>query len=184
MKRTIRASIAGQIFQVDEDGYYKLDNYLKSIEQHYHSTIEAKEIAEDIEFRIAELLTANLANKDALSLQDINEVIHIIGQPDDFPKDDEEDSEMYYRAKAPVISSQVVKKLYRDSDNRVIAGVCSGLGAYFDVDPVLFRVLFLVALIAGGSGVLLYIILWIGIPNAITTTQKLEMRGKRIVSSF
>ena len=70
------------------------------------------------------------------------------------------------------------RRLYRDADSRVLGGVCSGMGAYFNIDVVIFRILFVLSVFMGGAGVLIYIILWIVVPKAKTTAQKLEMKGK------
>ena len=77
-------------------------------------------------------------------------------------------------------SYETTKRLYRDPDNRVLGGVCGGLGAYFNNDPLLFRILFIIIFFGMGSGLIIYLILWIAIPEARTTAQKLEMRGEPI----
>jgi phage shock protein C len=75
------------------------------------------------------------------------------------------------------------KGLFRDPDNRVLGGVCSGLGYYMEVDPVILRVILAVLFLAFGFGMLVYLILWIAIPKAVTTAQKLEMRGESVNAS-
>ena len=75
---------------------------------------------------------------------------------------------------------QQSKKLYRDPENSVIGGVCGGLSAYFNMDPVIFRLLFVIFFFAGGASILVYVILWIVLPKAETAAQKLEMRGEKV----
>ena len=75
---------------------------------------------------------------------------------------------------------KTTKRLYRDPDNRIIGGVCGGLSAYFNTDPILFRILFILISLGMGSGLIIYIILWIAIPEAATTAQRLEMRGEAV----
>jgi phage shock protein PspC (stress-responsive transcriptional regulator) len=99
-----------------------------------------------------------------------------MGQPAEMDEDNEHESESYQRSS----SYQQPKRLYRDPDNKTIGGVASGLAAYFNIDPVWVKVLFIITLFAGGTGVLAYIILWIVVPEAITTAEKLEMRGEPV----
>ena len=70
--------------------------------------------------------------------------------------------------------------MYRDPDNRVIGGVCSGMGAYWNIDPVIVRIIFIALTLAGGIGVMVYLILYIVLPEAKTTAQKIEMKGEPV----
>jgi phage shock protein PspC (stress-responsive transcriptional regulator) len=130
----------------------------------------------DIENRIVELLQLKLSDKkQVITTEDIQDVINVLGWPSDFDQELEEESRAYSsaRQKGP-------KRLFRDPDNRMVGGVCSGLGAYFGIDPVWFRLLFVFAVIFAGSGILVYIILWIVLPPATTITDRMEMRGDPI----
>lgn len=175
MKKTLTINLNGIVFHIDEDAYEKLHNYLDAINRQFSNKEEGKEIISDIEARIAELFKEKLkAHRQIVSIEDVNEVIQILGMPEDFsdhdPVDEKKQSNKYERSE---------KRLYRDPDDRVLGGVCSGLAAYFNIDMVIIRILMIFALFSG-FGFMLYIILWIAIPVARTTAQKLEMRGERV----
>jgi phage shock protein PspC (stress-responsive transcriptional regulator) len=175
MKKTTSANIGGILFQIDEDAYQILEQYLFRIQSSYTNTSEGKDVIRDIELRLAELLQErSQAGSKIISVSDVNRAISIIGRPEDLggsQKTTENKSweQTDYRYKT-------TRRLYRFPENRVIGGVCSGLGAYFDVDPVLLRVAFVVLLFVG-FGPLAYLILWIVVPKAKNVTQKLELHG-------
>jgi len=175
MKTTIQINIGNTLLHLDEDAYLVLSSYLKKIEQHFSSSAEGKEIIADIESRIAELLQMKLTSlKQVICIDDVNEAIEIMGKPEDIygePEPEEPRKHQRY-------SSSNTRRLYRDLDHNIIAGVCSGLGIYFDADPVIFRILFIVLSIPmAGFPALLYLVMWIVVPAALTTAQKVEMRG-------
>ena len=175
MKKTLNINIRGIVFNIDEDAYQKLNNYLNEIYKHYKNQPGHEEIVSDIENRIVELFQERLNDKkQVITISDVTEIIGILGHPSDFDRelqDDEPRSRSYQKGS---------KRLFRDPENRMIGGVCSGIGIYFDVDPVWFRLAFVVAVIFGGTGVLLYLILWIVLPPARTVTDRLEMKGDPI----
>ncbi len=176
MKKTIYINISGYAFHIEEDAYSRLKEYLDKIENSFSDPEEAKEIIADIELRIAEIFRSSHPSADeVITLNNVEEVIKTMGEPQDIIDEEEEASTS--KAKEEKGAKGYSKRLYRDPDNRVIGGVCGGLGAYFNVDPIVFRVIFLVAFIVYGSSLLPYIILWIVMPKAITITQKLEMKG-------
>ena len=107
----------------------------------------------------------------------VNEVIDIMGNPEDIADTGEECRRIKDLSMNPIPHS---KRLYRDPENSVIGGVCGGLAAYFGVDPVIFRLLFVIFFFVGGASVLVYMILWIVLPKAETAAQKLEMRGEKV----
>lgn len=174
MKKTIKINLGGIIFHIDEDAYAKLKEYLNALTVKFGHLEEGAEIISDIESRIAEILQSEVKDeKQVINIQDIDKMKEIMGEPEDYYEGEQE--------KEPVtVSFKAGKRLYRDPDDPILGGVCSGLGTYFGVDPIWFRVLFIILLLGYGSGVLLYLILWIIIPKAETTTQKLEMRGENI----
>lgn len=171
MKKTLTINLAGMVYNIDEDAYNKLNTYLKNIEMHFSDEKEVKDIMNDIETRISELLAEKISpQKQVVSIADIEEVIKTMGEPHEFGDPDKEEKRKTY-------SSSYHKRVYRDPDNRVLGGVCGGLGAYMGVDSLLIRVIFVIIFFLGGAGLLIYLILWIIIPEAKTTAQKLEMRG-------
>ena len=168
-------SIGGIIFHVDEEAYEKLKRYLEEIKKHFNKSDGGEEIISDIEGRIVELFQQKLnSKKEVINLEDVNEVISIMGKPSDFDNENEYDD--------PDIRQMGKKRLFRDIDNRMIGGVCSGLGAYFRLDTVWFRLGFVIATLSGLS-ILAYIILWIIIPAARTVSEKLEMQGDPVTVS-
>jgi len=177
MKKTIKINLNGIIFNIDDDAYEKLKSYLDTISRYFSNKQESKEIIDDIESRIAELFQERVsAENQVITLSIVNEVIDIMGNPEDIADTGEgtEDQRSFHE------SYSTSKKLYRDPENSVIGGVCGGLSAYFRVDPVIFRLLFVIFFFAGGASILVYIILWIVLPKAETAAQKLEMRGEKV----
>ncbi len=180
MKKTIKINLSGFIFNLDDDAYDKLNAYLETIINHFRDREGGKEIVEDIESRIAEIFQEMTGEKkEVITLEDVNEVIRIMGEPEELINEDdfEEDQKRVY------YTTRERKRLYRDPDNAIFGGVCGGLGAYMNIDPVVFRVLFVILTLATGLFGLLYIILWITVPKAETAAQKLEMRGERVTIS-
>ncbi len=181
MKKTIRIHISGYIFNIDEDAYQILKNWLDSISQKYKEEEDGEEIFNDIEMRVAELFDEKVGNEGVVTQKEVDDIITIMGKPEDFEpeKDTPEQNEPIYSKK----KTRKQRRLYRDEDNQIIAGVCGGLGNYFGTDPVIFRLLFIAAVIVGGFGTIPYIVLWIAIPKAVTVSQKLEMNGEPVTVS-
>lgn len=178
MKKAIKINLSGIIFHIDDDAYEKLKAYLDTISRHFSNKQESKEIIDDIESRIAELFQERITDDNqVITLEIVNEVIDIMGNPEDIADTGEETTDERRTFHDSYTKS---KRLYRDPENSVIGGVCGGLGAYFSVDPVIFRLLFVIFFFAGGASILVYIILWIVLPKAETAAQKLEMRGEKV----
>jgi len=175
MKKTIQINIGGRHFHMDEDAFHKLNHYLESLKAHFASEGETgKEIMEDIEQRIAELLENKITDgNQAISLDNVNEAISILGKIEDFvyagTNGGTHDYETYERRDS--------RRFYRDEEHNYIGGVAAGMGAYFDIDPLWIRLAFVALLFLNGLGILVYLILWIVVPKARTTTEKLQMRG-------
>jgi phage shock protein PspC (stress-responsive transcriptional regulator) len=175
MKKTTSANIAGVLFQIDEDAYQLLEQYLHRIEASYNNASEGKEIIIDLETRLAELFNDRTqARAKIITLSDVNWAISIIGRPENIGA--QKKNQYNEEWQQPNYGYKTNRRLYRYPENRVIGGVCSGLGIYFDIDPVLLRVAFVVLLFVG-FGPLAYIILWIVVPKAKTVSQKLELHG-------
>ena len=177
MKKNFTVNISSIIFNIDEDAFEKLNNYLDSIKSHFDNSEGKDEIISDIEARIAEILKEKTnESKNVVTIDDINQVIEIMGQPFEFDSENEEppkqEKETFRRNKT--------KRLFRDPDNKMIGGVASGIGEYFNVDPLWFRLAFLISTFIGGAGFFIYMILWIAVPEARTTAEKLEMKGEKV----
>ena len=178
MKTTITVNLNGLLFHIEEDAYRALNKYLNNIKSYFKNKSDAKEILDDIESRIAELLKERLGKiREVINLQDVEYVISIIGEPYEIGN---AGSYSNYYSKRKQQWSGASRRMYRDPDNRVLGGVCSGMGAYFNVDPVVIRVIFILAFLGFCIGILIYIILWIVIPEALTPAQKCEMRGETV----
>ena len=180
MKKTFTINISGIIFHIDEDAFDKLSIYLERIKGGFSKSEGKDEIIADIELRIAEMLQGKInESKQVITIEDINDVIAVMGEPEQIGAANGADT----KDTKSIFEKKMHKRLYRDPDNKVLGGVCGGIGAYFNIDPVWIRVAFVIALFVFGSGSLLYIILWIIIPKATTTAERLEMRGEPVTIS-
>lgn len=175
MNKTININIGGLFFHIDEIAFNKLKTYLDAISNSLNDEPQGKEeIIKDIEQRISELLSEKIANeRQVINEKDIDDVIAVMGQPEDYIYDDELFAEQQQAKKRP-------KKLYRDSTDKILGGVSSGLGHYLGIDAVWVRILWIVITLLYGTGILAYIILWIIVPEANTTTEILEMKGEAV----
>lgn len=175
MKKTFTINISGSVFHIEEDAYEVLQKYMVTLKNHFGSSEEGIEIISDIEARIAEIFTEKSnGGKNAVTLEWVNIVINTMGTPESFSEtlDDEEPQPGQAKRK---------RRLYRDPEQTVLGGVCGGLSVYFDMDPVIVRIIFVVlTIITTGVGVLAYLILWIAVPKAVNTAQRLEMRGQEV----
>jgi len=175
MNKTILITLNKIIFHIEEDAYEILKNYLDAIKEHFSANGDALEILTDMESSIAEKFLEKYPDKEhIIAKADVEELIKVMGTVDDIDKETE--TKFKSEEKAPA-SNNKLKKLYRNPDDVIIAGVCSGLAAYFGIDPIIIRVLFIVTIFFGGTGIIAYLILWVVMPEAKTSAQKLEMQG-------
>lgn len=185
MKKTTSIHIKGLNFIIEEDAYETLKNYMNRLERKLFNTEGKEEIIEDIELRIAELFTTDLeGSKEVVDHDMVENAITKLGEPEQYidedgtSGDDNESDNTVNENRGEYAGSE--KKLYRDMDKATIAGVCSGLSAYFNIDLIIVRIIFLVLLFGGGFGFPLYIILWIVLPTANSHIDRLRMRGAPI----
>jgi len=180
MNKTVNINLANVLFHIDEGAYNKMRLYLESVKRSFANTPGSDEILADIEARIAELFHEKLANeRQVITEKEVDEVITIMGQPEDYMVDEDifDDEPKATRRE----NRNRVKKLYRDTEMKYVAGVSSGLAHYVGVDPLWVRLLWIILTVASGGGfILLYGLLWILIPEAASTSQKLDMRGEDI----
>ena len=178
MKKTCTANIGGLVFHIDEDAYEKLNTYLSSIRRRFEGDEAGDEILADIESRIAEMFkAASTDNKQVITIADVSEVISQLGDPDQIGEADSDGGQTDRRPEMG--DNKADRRLYRDPDDKFIAGICGGLGAYFDVDPTWFRLAFVLLAFVTFS-IPVYLVLWIVIPKASTTAKRLEMRGAKV----
>lgn len=179
MKKTLSIHLGRQLFTIEEDAYQRLTEYLKRLEQSLSPEEGIREILEDIEMRCAEILQLKLTENKLIvvTLTEVEDVIASLGEPEMIS----EESSSFQSSAASSSSKEedVKRRLFRDMDNASLGGVCSGLAAYLNIDPVIIRILFAISLFMG-FGFPLYIILWIVIPNAKTPSDRLQLRGKPV----
>jgi phage shock protein PspC (stress-responsive transcriptional regulator) len=180
MNKTVNINLAGVFFHIDEDAYLKLQRYLDAIKRSFTDSQGRSEIIADIEARIAELFSERVQNdKQVIRIKEVDEVISIMGQPEDYLVDDEifEDNPKSAHER----KSSVSKKLFRDRNNSYIAGVASGLGHYLGIDAVWIRLIWILFTIgSGGTFIFIYILFWILVPEAKTTAEKIIMTGEPV----
>lgn len=185
MNKTVNINLAGVFFHIDEDAYAKLQRYLSAIKHSFEGVHGEDEIIADIEARIAELFSSKIKdNRQVIGITELDEVITVMGQPEDYLVDDDifEDTPPGHKNSSRSTNrSGSGKKLYRDIDNAYIGGVASGLGHYFGIDSLWIRLGLVLIVIAGvGFPIFLYILLWVLIPEASSTADKLSMSGKAV----
>ncbi len=177
MKKSIKINLGGLVLHVDDDAYDLLRNYLDQLQMRFSQVPGESEILNDIETRMAELFQEKLVpGKEVINLADAKSVIEVMGEPEEIGEVGEEEA-------APVMpppNRARGRRMYRDPSNQRIAGVCSGLAAYFKIDPLFVRILFVVFTLAYGAGILIYFVLWAGVPEARTAAEKLEMYGEPV----
>ncbi len=177
MNKTIIININGIVFHIEEDAYEVLRSYMTEVKRHFAYSKDSEEIVTDIENRLAEMFTERMSSlgKQVIDLLDVNAVTAQMGSAADFDIEDADntDYESFENYKTG-------KKLYRDMDDRVIAGVCAGLGHYFDIEARWIRIIALLLIFIGGSGLMIYAILWLVMPRANTRTDRMAMKGEPI----
>ena len=183
MKKTYNINLGGIVFHIDEDAYDLLDKYLSNLRIHFSKEEGAEEIVHDMELRISELFSERLnERKQVVTLKDVEEIIAQMGKPEEFSEDTTQETNEYIK------EEKTPKRLFRDPDNKVIGGVCSGIAAYLGWDVTAVRIIFIalaLPFILNGSlilnGVVIaYIIAWIIIPEANTAAEKLSMKGMQV----
>ena len=181
MKKTFTVNLSGTVFHIDEDAYCLLDNYLDSLKLYFRSQKDGHEIVCDIENRISELFSEKItAGQQVITIIDVENVIQQMGNPEEF--DTADDESVKDESAADTTPNYILdKRLFRDPDNKILGGVCSGLAAYLGWDVTLVRIIAILILIFGyGIIVPIYIVCWVVIPEARTVTEKLSMHGEEI----
>jgi phage shock protein PspC (stress-responsive transcriptional regulator) len=176
MNKTIIININGIVFHIEEDAYEILKAYMTDVKRHFMNSADSLEITTDIENRIAEMFNEMLLRegKQVIVEQDVKAVVEQMGSVEDFePAEDGARPEVFnYNTES--------RRLFRDPDDRLVAGVCAGIANYFDFNPVWVRLLFACFVPIGGSGLILYIILWIVVPKAVTRADRMAMKGQKL----
>ncbi|MBK9175468.1 MAG: PspC domain-containing protein [Flavobacteriales bacterium] len=179
MKKTLTANVSGTVFHIEEDAYDRLQQYLGSIRAQFEGTEGREEILADIEARIAELFHERLDDRrQVVSIEDVDHVIGVMGQPEDYADGDSASSE---GPSTSSTGSRGYKRLFRDPDDKWVGGVIGGLAAYIGMDPIWLRIIMIVFIVLGsGTPILLYLILWILVPMADSPADRLRMEGEPV----
>lgn len=177
MKKTLNINIGNSIIHIEEDAFELLTNYLIEVKQHFGKSADDFEIVADIENRIAEMFTEVLHSqqKQVIELEDVQVVIGLMGSVKDFEEQEDEPE-----TKTANSSAFAERKIYRDRDEAMVAGVCSGLSHYLNIDVSILRVLTVLTIFLGGSGIIAYLILWIAVPAAQSRSEKMAMKGEAV----
>lgn len=195
MDKTKNISLGGFSFLIEENAYTALSQYLAEVRQHLQHNSDRDEIIFDVEQRMAELLKDRTANREVIMHQDVLYLIEVLGKPEQYVEDEEADKATNAASEATAKAFSANKPLYRDIDDCKIGGVLSGMAHYFNISPTMLRIAFAVCLIlsfvvsyrgiflfngVSWAIIILYILLWMIVPAAVTTAQKLEMQGAAV----
>ena len=195
MDKTKNISLGGFSFLIEENAYTALSQYLAEVRQHLQHNSDRDEIIFDVEQRMAELLKERTANREVIIHQDVLYLIEVLGKPEQYVEDEDADKATNAANEASAQAFSANKPLYRDIDDCKIGGVLSGMAHYFNISPTMLRIAFAVCLIlsfvvsyrwiflfngVSWAIIILYILLWMIVPAAVTTAQKLEMQGATV----
>ena len=178
MNKTHNINLGGYPFTIDDDAYKHLQDYLEKINKHFATSEGFEEIVDDIETRMAELLFDRIKTKSIVTMEDVKNAITIMGTPEEFGAEAFGSDAAFESTKRKYKTG---KRLFRDPDDKMIGGLCSGLASYFGIQEVLWvRIAFAIAALVGGIGLPLYLIMWAIVPEAKTPKDFLAMRGEPI----
>lgn len=180
MNKTININLGGYAFIIDEDAFDTANHYLHTLAGHFGHSEGADEIMQDIETRMGELVNRKKGVRTIVNKIDILESIAVLGTPEELKDIDfAETAAKTRKTTGQSFQLKTGKRLFRDPNDKLLGGVCSGLAAYFGIhDTVWVRIAFVLFTVLGGSGVIAYLILWAIIPAAKTVSDRLEMMGE------
>lgn len=168
MDNTININLAGMLFHIDAKAYDILRDYLQAVDIRLRKTDGGNEAIEDIESRIAEIFNTQKGIDGTITIENVQSMIATIGTPEDIGQGDEDTTEAIFVKR---------KRLYRNPDDTIIAGICGGIGAYLNIDPVIIRIVFAAFMLFFGTGFFIYLILWIIILPANSEQRRRELYG-------
>ena len=168
MKKTINAAIGGCSFTIDEDAYNRLEEYLEGFAAGLANSPSSKNATDELEMRIADLLKEKMGNREVVDIIIVEDVLNQTG-PVNYDRNAQDQH--------CTGNKDGVRKFYRDPDGKRLAGVCSGLSLYLNIDVTLIRIIFVLAFIFACAGFWIYVVLWIIAPVAKTAAEKCELRG-------
>jgi len=178
MNKTVNINLGGLFFHIDENAYQKLNRYFDAIKRSLSNSSGQDEIMKDIEMRIAEIFSEQqISDKHVIGLREVDAMIAIMGQPEDYRLEEEGETQ----GTPPPNYTKNSKKLYRDIDNNLLGGVAAGFGHYLGIDALWIRLILVILLFASFfTFAFIYLLLWILVPKAISTAEKLEMTGEPV----
>ena len=181
MKKTLTINLNGRVFNIDEDAYALLENYLSNLKAFFGKKPETAEILSDFEARIEELFSEKIkSGYEVITIEEVETVIKRMGNPEDLGYETT-GTEKEKAAPDNPKEHKSKKKFYRNVDDKKLGGVCSGIAAYFGWDTLPVRLIFFILIfVSVGWSILFYLILWLLMPAALTASQKLEMRGEAV----
>ena len=177
MKKTLNVAIGGCSFTIDDDAYKALEEYLDSFKAGLDNSSSSNEVMDELEMRIADLLKEKIGKREVIDKNMVDAVLNQIGPISTRTVRSEESTSQQDGQQYRPGNQETVRKFYRDAEGKKIAGVCSGLALYLNIDVTLVRIIFLVAFLCGSAGFCIYIVLWIVAPEARTAAEKCELRG-------
>lgn len=180
MKKTININLGGLVFQIDEDAYDRLNSYIEALKLKFTDLEEQKEIIQDIEYRFAELFNEGVnKSREVVSLEMVNNAIVTMGEPEEIEDELEQNEKTTYQK---TTGSNLHKRLFRDPDDKIFAGVIAGLSKYIGIKDAIWLRIAMVLLVFAGVGfpIIGYFILWFLLPEAQTASEKLQMNGEAI----
>ncbi|HEV7231124.1 MAG TPA: PspC domain-containing protein, partial [Bacteroidia bacterium] len=181
MNKTVTINISGIIFHIEEDAFEALSKYLSTIKGYFKNSEGRDEIVSDIESRIAEMLQERISpTKQVVLMADVNHVITVMGKPEEFAGEQGDEQKQQDEANGSASESKGRHRVFRDPDDKILGGVCSGISYYFGINPLWLRLALAFSFFVFGFGLLFYILLWIILPLARTTAEKLEMKGEKV----
>lgn len=176
MNKTVSIHLQGAPFIFEEQAYDRLNSYLQQLKQVLQKEEGSDEILQDVELRMVELLQQHLTTfKQVVEIELVEQIIQKLGKPEDFS-----DESVGTDETSSVHDTPIEKRLFRDGDRAMIGGVCAGVAAYFNVDVVIIRAIYVFTFLTFGIGFLLYIVLWAIVPMAKTSSDKLRMKGQHV----
>ncbi|HZV68778.1 MAG TPA: PspC domain-containing protein [Saprospiraceae bacterium] len=180
MNKTININLGGYALIIDEDAYDTAHHYLMALSSHFGGDEGATEIMQDIETRMGELINRKRGTRIIVNKVDVVEAIAVLGTPEELKDINfSENTSKSKRSTGSPFSLKTGKRLYRDENDKVIGGVCSGLAAYFGIqDAVWIRIAFVILTLLFGSSLIVYMVLWAIVPPAKTVSDRLEMMGE------
>lgn len=180
MKKVININFQGRVIPIEETAYEILKQYVDSLRRYFSNEEGRDEIVNDIESRIAELFGETLKKgSTCITDADVTAIIASIGRPEDFDGEEEKVKERVYEQSNSRYTYTRGDRLFRNENDKVIAGVCGGIASYFGVDPLIVRILFIVFSLGFGFGFLVYLVLWVALPS--TSSAVIGSARKRLL---